>query len=60
MTSQNSYLIVSPCRSGSTWLNKVIAEHYNIYNTAESLCKFISVPNGYAFDRINKWRQRKC
>ena len=58
MTSQNSYLIVSPCRSGSTWLNKVIAEHYNIYNTAETLCKFISVPSGYAFSRINEWRQR--
>ena len=34
-----NYLIVSPVRSGSTWLNLVIAKHYNLFNVGESLCK---------------------
>ena len=34
-----NYLIVSPVRSGSTWLNKVLAHHYNLYDIGETLCK---------------------
>lgn len=35
----NSYLIVSPVRAGSSWLNQVLANHYNLYNVGETLCK---------------------
>ena len=35
-----SYLIVSPVRSGSSWLNTVLETHYKLYNVGESLCKF--------------------
>lgn len=34
-----NYLIVSPVRSGSTWLNKVLAHHYKLYDIGETLCK---------------------
>tara|TARA_B100001093_G_scaffold516921_1_gene596962 strand:- start:97 stop:873 length:777 start_codon:yes stop_codon:yes gene_type:complete len=34
-----NYLIVSPVRTGSTWLNRVIAGHYDLFNIGESLCK---------------------
>ena len=34
-----NYLIVSPVRSGSTWLNNVLAHHYNLYDVGETLCK---------------------
>tara|TARA_B100001057_G_C22851557_1_gene951159 strand:+ start:2554 stop:3324 length:771 start_codon:yes stop_codon:yes gene_type:complete len=34
-----NYLIVSPVRSGSTWLNLTLAKHLNLNNVGESLCK---------------------
>ena len=34
-----NYLIVSPVRSGSTWLNLTLAKHLNLTNIGEALCK---------------------
>ena len=34
-----NYLIVSPVRSGSTWLNLTLAKHLKLENIGESLCK---------------------
>ena len=34
-----NYLIVSPVRTGSTWLNLVIAKHFNLFNVGETLCR---------------------
>ena len=34
-----SYLIVSPVRAGSSWLNSVLESHYTLYNVGETLCK---------------------
>ena len=34
-----NYLIVSPVRSGSTWLNLTLAKHLNLNNVGEALCK---------------------
>ena len=34
-----NYLIVSPVRSGSTWLNLTLAKHLKLYNVGEALCK---------------------
>jgi len=34
-----SYLIVSPVRAGSSWLNSVLETHYTLYNVGETLCK---------------------
>ena len=34
-----NYLIVSPVRSGSTWLNLTLAKHLNLTNVGEALCK---------------------
>ncbi len=34
-----NYLIVSPVRSGSSWLNSVLETHYKLYNVGETLCK---------------------
>ena len=35
----DSYLIVSPVRAGSSWLNTVLETHYRLYNVGETLCK---------------------
>ena len=34
-----NYLIVSPVRSGSTWLKLTLAKHLNLTNIGEALCK---------------------
>jgi len=34
-----NYLIVSPVRSGSTWLNLTLAKHLKLENIGEALCK---------------------
>ncbi len=34
-----NYLIVSPVRAGSSWLNIVLETHYRLYNVGETLCK---------------------
>ena len=34
-----NYLIVSPVRSGSTWLNLTLAKHLNLTDIGEALCK---------------------
>ncbi len=58
MTSQNNYLIISPIRTASTWLNTVFAEHYKLNNIAEKISKMNTVPDGYAFSRINEWTKK--
>jgi hypothetical protein len=45
-----SYLIVSPVRAGSTWLNMALAKHYNLYNAAETLCKVTPALDGTKYD----------
>ena len=55
MTSQNNYLIISPIRTASTWLNTVFAEHYKLNNIAEKISKINTVPDGYAFSRIDEY-----
>ena len=55
----NSYLIVSPVRAGSSWLNTVFETHYKLYNVGETLCKissaFVADDNEVISDDKNKY-----
>jgi hypothetical protein len=69
----NNIIIISPVRSGSTWLNLALANHLKLYNFGETFCtispelSFEGFLNEYRFfhsDHFNKvvrdhWSMRK-